>query len=298
MENSKTICAIIVAFNPIMSELKETIAILNQQRCDIIVVDNSPYELSELKQLPIVYQWVQGNKGIAFAQNQGVLYCQENKYQNIIFFDQDSKIPATFIFDMISFATNNRASIAAPIFYDEARGFEYAITHIDANGFRQKLYSNGSKEPFTSSVVISSGTLVKTTLFNTIGLMDESLFIDYVDTEWCLRCYKSGYLVFINPEAKMIHSIGNSSFSVFGFNIPVHSPARRYYRVRNSLKLLRYSHVPKLLALREIFFCAIHSLILIAHEKDKTNYLKSFLLGIKDGICNIEGENPRTYSGN
>lgn len=294
MINTKQICAIIVAYNPVLTDLMQTIASLKRQLCDVVVVDNSPLEIMELKDAGIEYRWLKGNKGIALAQNVGIEYCVENGYENVIFFDQDSKIPDNFIENMLQFAMDNNALISAPVFYDEARGFEYAITHVKKNGLREKLYSHGRKETFTSSVVISSGSLVKTSLFDTVGMMDASLFIDYVDTEWCLRCFDQNHLVYINPNAVMIHSIGNSSFSVFGFCVPVHSAARRYYRVRNAFRLLRYSHVPKLLALREIIFCVVHSLILIFHEKDKKNYLKSFISGVWDGIRNVAGENPRT----
>jgi len=294
MNNTKEICAIIVAYNPVLSDLTQTITSLKIQGCDVVVVDNSPSETEELKEAGIEYRWLKGNKGIALAQNIGIEYCIESGYENVIFFDQDSKIPDTFITNMLQFSAENNALIAAPVFYDEARGFEYAITHIKKNGFREKLYSRGEKKTFTSSVVISSGSLVKTSLFDQVGMMDASLFIDYVDTEWCLRCFDKDHLVYINPNAVMIHSIGNSSFSVLGFTVPVHSAARRYYRVRNAFRLLRYPHVPKLLALREITFCVVHSVILIFHENDKKNYFKSFVSGVWDGIRNVAGENPRT----
>lgn len=294
MSTDNLICAVIVTYNPVIDDLVNTISTLKKQNCDVIIVDNSASQFELDENLKIKYLWLGGNKGIATAQNKGIEYSLSKKYKYTIFFDQDSKIPEAFVSTMLNYAEENEFPVSAPVFYDEKRGFEYAITHVNKNGTRKKLFSNGSPKPFKSSVVISSGTLVRNSLIEEIGPMDDGLFIDYVDTEWCLRSFAKGYLVAINPSAVMLHSIGNSSFSLFGFCVPVHSASRRYYRVRNSFKLLHYPHVPKLLAIREIIFSTIHSFLLIIHEQDRGNYFKTFINGVWDGMRNINGENPRT----
>lgn len=81
--------------------------------------------------------------------------------------------------------------------------------------------------------------MVSKEVFEIVGMMDEELFIDYVDTEWCLRCLNYGILVHIIPDIEMVHAIGDKSVKICGINIPIHSPVRRYYRVRNAFLLLR-----------------------------------------------------------
>lgn len=292
--SKNSICAIIVTYNPSFENLLLLIDKLTHQNCDVIVIDNSEHNTCNLDDKTLSYRWLGGNKGIAFAQNVGIKESLENQYPFTIFFDQDSNVADNFIETLKKPMIINNYKICAPVFYDEKRGFEYAITDVKSNGTRKKIYSNGKNEIFTSSVVISSGTLVKTDIFNTVGIMDDGLFIDYVDTEWCLRCFSENILVHIIPQAKMIHSIGDKSFNIFGFCVPVHSPARRYYRVRNSFHLFRYRHVPKLLAIREITFCFVHSFILIFKQKNKKEYLYSFFAGIRDGILNVRGEKPKS----
>lgn len=287
------ICAIVVTYNPSFENLLSLIAKLSDQQCDVLLVDNSEHMIDDLVERVTYYKWLGGNKGIAVAQNIGIKESLKGKYPFTIFFDQDSNIADNFIRTLLKPMSCNDYEICAPIFYDEKHGFEYAITDVKSNGKRKKIYSNGKNEIFTSSVVISSGTLVRTEIFNTVGMMDDGLFIDYVDTEWCLRCFSKNILVHIIPQAKMIHSIGDNSFNFFGFTVPVHSPMRRYYRVRNSIHLLRYKHVPKLLALREITFCIIHSILLILNQRNKRDYLYSFLVGVRDGILNVRGEKPK-----
>jgi len=291
--SSNSICAIVVTYNPSLKNLLQLLSQLSLQKCDTIVVDNSDNQSAIIECNAFSYIWLGGNKGIATAQNAGIKECIKNGYKHAIFFDQDSNISSDFIRSLNDPLVKNSFLICAPVFFDEKRGFEYAITDIKSNGTRQKLYSEGRIEPFTSSVVISSGTMVDVGVFDIVGDMDDGLFIDYVDTEWCLRCFAKDILVHVIPQAKMIHSIGDNTFNLFKFTVPVHSASRRYYRVRNSFHLLRYKHVPKLLAFREIIFCVIHSLILIAKQRNRKDYVLSFLTGIRDGVLNVRGEKPK-----
>lgn len=290
---SNEICAVIVTYNPVVNRVIDLVGQLKQQGCDAIIVDNSNYPSEILYECTTDYKCLHKNVGIAKAQNIGIEECLSRKYKYVIFFDQDSSINPTFIRTLLQPLCENSYNICAPIFFDEKKGFEYAIIDINKNGKRRKIFSEGKVEPFTTSTVISSGTVVRADIFDSVGLMDDDLFIDYVDTEWCLRCFSKGIIVHVIPSARMIHSIGDKSFNLFGFCVPVHSPLRRYYRVRNSLHLLRYNHVPKLLAIREIIFCIIHTYILLFKQKQKREYLTSFVTAFKDGLLNVKGENPR-----
>jgi rhamnosyltransferase len=281
-------CAIIVTYNPEVNRVNQLIKQLNEQDVDAVIVDNSPdiIEFFSDKQ----YIWLGGNKGIATAQNKGLDKVIADEYKYVIFFDQDSNIQAGFISALLEPMVTNDYEVCAPVFFDEKKGFEYAITDIKPSGLRRKIFSVDKTKSFTTSVAISSGTIVKSSLFSKVGAMDERLFIDYVDTEWCLRCSEFGVKVNVIPTAKMLHSIGDKSVQFLNFRVPVHSPYRRYYRVRNSIHLLRYSHVPKLMALREIFFSCIHSLILISTQPKKLEYAKYFIYALLDGLRNIWGK--------
>ena len=114
--------------------------------------------------------------------------------------------------------------------------------------------------------------------------MNEALFIDYVDTEWCLRCARAGISVTVDPRVRMTHSIGDSMIELPGFRVPVHSPERRYYRVRNAFLLLRYTHVPKLMCLSEICFGFVHQFLLVLRGHRRSEYLKLYFRAVIDGL--------------
>jgi rhamnosyltransferase len=192
----------------------------------------------------------------------------------------------TLINDLIDGYYNKKSSynVAAvgPRLMDSRYNFDYSFIRLTRMGFRKKITPHvNDHNPIEVSCLIASGMLIINSSLEKIGLMDEKLFIDYVDTEWCLRSKSLGYSFFMIPDAKLEHEIGDTNIKFFCYRVPVHSPWRRYYRVRNGFLLLQMKHVPKLLSLREISFSVIHQLILLLRTMD-VDYLKYYLKSIKD----------------
>ncbi len=247
-----------------------------------IIVDNASKEDFSA---PCHLIKLDSNYGIAKAQNRGIKYALRQNAEAIIFFDQDSSIAdELFIKKLYQPILDKKASITAPVFTDLARGFIYSIVDIDKHGKRTKYYPAIDDAPFKVSNVISSGTMVDVQALTEIGYMVDELFIDYVDTEWCLRAYNKGFDILVIPNARMTHSIGDKTLKLGAFYVPKHSPFRRYYRIRNAFYLLRQAYIPKRLAYREISFAIIHQMILIAVAKgERLAYISSFYRGLRDG---------------
>lgn len=279
----KMIYAVIVTYNPVKENLTSLVNSLIDNNVVPVIVDNSSAS-SVIAPCKIIN--LDTNYGIARAQNVGIQYVLEQNAEVVIFFDQDSSInDDQFIAQLYEPIANNRTKISAPVFIDHARGFTYPIVEITKNGGRIKHYPSEKTAEFKVNNVISSGTMVGAGALKQIGSMTESLFIDYVDTEWCLRAYSKGFDILIVPTARMVHSIGDKTLKVGTFYVPKHSPFRRYYRIRNSFFLLRQKHIPKLMAIREILFSIIHQGILIAFSHgERSAYVKSLYSGLRDGI--------------
>ncbi len=277
------IYAVIVTYNPVEENLTSLVNSLIDNNVVPVVVDNSS---SSVVIAPCKIINLDTNYGIARAQNVGIEYVLEQNAEVVIFFDQDSSInDDQFISQLYEPIVNMRTKISAPVFIDHARGFTYPIVEIKPHGSRIKHYPSESTPEFRVNNVISSGTMVEANVLREIGNMTESLFIDYVDTEWCLRAYSKGFDILIIPRARMYHSIGDKTIKIGRFYVPKHSPFRRYYRIRNSFYLIRQPHIPKIMAFREILFSIIHQFLLIVFCKgDRTSYLGSLFRGLKDGI--------------
>ncbi|BDN88964.1 glycosyltransferase family 2 protein [Aeromonas caviae] len=277
------IYSIIVTYNPNEYNLTLLVNALISSGVTPIIVDNASKEDFSA---PCQLIKLDSNYGIAKAQNIGIEYALKQNAKAIIFFDQDSSIKDEFfIKKLYQPILDKKASITAPVFTDLARDFIYSIVDIDKHGKRTKYYPAIDDAPFKVSNVISSGTMVDIQALTEIGDMVDELFIDYVDTEWCLRAYNKGFDILVMPNARMTHSIGDKTIKLGHFYVPKHSPFRRYYRIRNAFFLLRQEHIPKLMAIREILFSIIHQGILIVFSRgERLAYIQSLYRGLRDGV--------------
>lgn len=274
--------SVIVSYNPNEILLREKIAVLLS--CDVspVIVNNSSYSLPSLAGAQVIE--LGDNFGIAYAQNKGVEFVKSHSADVVMFFDQDSIINKDLVSALIQPIFKNKARMTAPIFEDEKRGFFYKIISISKFGRVFKFSKNEIFDGFLTNAVISSGHTVHLSVFDAVGAFDDGLFIDYVDTEWCLRASYSGFMTYICTDAEMVHSIGDNVIDLKFIKVPVHSPYRRYYRIRNSFLLFRKSHIPFLLALREVVFSLVHQFILIAFCKDRLSYFKYLVFAVFDGF--------------
>lgn len=292
-------CALVITFNPNILNLKNLIQKLSEQNCEAIIVDNNSEnvaEIFEIKNKMVSIISLESNFGIAYAQNVGIKEIILRKFQYVIFFDQDSQIDKNYIdkmsYDYLNLSKKEaKIGLLGPKFIDDRYGFYYKTVNMNKFGIREKIDVSNIDQPFHSALLISSGSLVSVDTFTKIGFMRENYFIDYVDTEWCIRAESMGYKNFISSSATMVHAIGDNVLQFKYFNVPVHSAFRRYYRVRNAYYMLREPHVPILLALREILFNFIHQIFLIVFEDDKKGYIKSYIRGCIDGIFKYEKNN-------
>jgi rhamnosyltransferase len=68
------------------------------------------------------------------------------------------------------------------------------------------------------------------------GRFLDSLFIDHVDHEYCMRLRKKGFEIYNSKQYVIKHELGfkkTKSFIFFNFTVHGHSPIRLYYMIRN-----------------------------------------------------------------
>lgn len=295
LNNLDDIATIIVTYNPKINNLNLLINALLSQGLNIFIIDNNSVEdinsiSSEFRNKKLQVYTANSNLGIAAAQNIGLKLAFNKGFKSIFLLDQDSQITNNFSVKLTEVFNDPLVNIVAPVYYDVIKGYEYPLVDILPSGRRKKYLPKNLSTPIDISVAISSGMLIRRSVFDKVGMFDEGLFIDYVDTEWCLRCASHDISIRIHPSAVMNHSIGEKSLTLLGFRVPVHSPVRRYYRIRNAFHLLRMKHVPKLMAFRELLFGLIHQLILIALQTDRKDYLIYYLKAVRDGIAGKYGQ--------
>lgn len=282
--------SIIVTYHPDVARVQRMVDVLSSMNVEVVIVDNTEshdevLEFSNACLIPLGH-----NSGIAHAQNIGIAHAMKHDAKAIVFFDQDSRIDETLIAQLTSSVDVPCPLVVAPVFFDEKNDFEYPAILVSRHGFRKKVYPSSWSRPAEVDIVISSGSMVNREALDIIGMMNEDLFIDYVDTEWCLRARARGVPIKVLPDAIMMHSIGDDSLDLKYLKVPVHSPARRYYRVRNSFYLLTLPHIPKLLAIREVLFAFLHQAVILCAVKGRRRYLSFFFKALKDAMQKKKGK--------
>jgi rhamnosyltransferase len=243
------VAAIVVTYEPEAERLQRTLDAVRPQVSMLIVVDNGSRGtpprvdtgLASLIRLP-------RNLGVGAAQNAGIRAAQAQGQRFVLLLDQDS-VPAP---DM----TRQLLDV-----HDEAQRAGLTVGAVgalvqDPSGraegfvrFRAGRYEAvRAPDPDTwidCDMLIASGTLIPLASIERVGPMAEELFIDKVDTEWCLRARAGGMRLVGAPRARLQHRLGEGAVRIwFGRwrELRLHQPFRYYYMVRNGLLLRRSPH--------------------------------------------------------
>ena len=274
--------AVVVSYNP-SREILLNIAILAGQVGHIVVVDNTPSTstqtvIDELEQRGgcIVIR-NKKNLGIATALNIGVQRAIALGCEWIVTFDQDSRSGEGYIQGLISTyiesSDPSKIGVVCPTYRDVRLGAVWPLPKG----------SNG--EPLAC---ITSGSLMKRETYQKLGLFEEQLFIDGVDTEYALRMRAAGYKIIESHNAVLEHSLGRMTPHVFaGRHIFVtnHNPQRRYFITRNRIVLLwRYMRKDREWAAYELTDFWKGTVALLLFEQDRWLKIKYMLRAAWDAI--------------
>lgn len=221
------------------------------------------------------------NVGLAKALNQGINYAFNTmQIRFVALFDQDSEpSPQHPLILARSWLKNHDKNIAcvAPVIQDIKNS---NLLQIDSN------------HPFLFvESAITSGSVIPKDVFLEVGPMNEKLFIDGIDHDWCFRAASKGYKIALNTEVVMKHNLGEHYISLFNLFKPFHrSPVRHYYIIRNSIVLMKKDYVPLKWKLIELFKMIRRFVFYLFVSEDKFKTLKYAFFAVFDGIFNRLGE--------
>jgi rhamnosyltransferase len=232
------VCAVIVTYKP-GPTLVDNIVAVAAQVGHVVVVDNGSSietersfdELVTRLGCKVIHN--HRNLGIAAALNLGVQYALQAGFEWICTFDQDSRVCDRFVAEMLEAYERaphpDKVALLAPQYTDRESGAS----------LRLKRSRDG--EILTA---MTSGSMMPSSTVQKLGSFDESLYIDAVDIEFCLRARRSGMVILQTP-AVLLHSLGKTTYHRWlglRFGVTNHCAGRRYYMTRNRLRLLiRYA---------------------------------------------------------
>jgi rhamnosyltransferase len=284
----------VVTFNPDAERVKELIWKLLRSPATVVVVDNSDQQpFAEGIEHPDCKLVTLGeNSGIARAQNIGVKHALASNADVVVLFDQDSEPCADYLDHIVGGLDAGLPTVAAPVCIDRRTGASMPSFRLSRFGRKSKVYADERKSPYLVDLVIASGAAATAATFLQVGYMDESLFIDFVDFEWCMRCRKQGVPIRVVPGARLQHSIGDETIRFGPVRGALHSPYRTYYKVRNAILLFRKPAVPFLFALSSAVHALVFALTVLVVADRRGEYAQMVITAVFHALGGVSGKYP------
>lgn len=249
------VCAVLVTWQPELALLGELLAALAPQVGQVVMVDNGtgdPGFRDFCAAHPeVTLLDLRENLGLAHAMNLGIARARAMPgVSHVLLMDQDS-VPEPAMVDLLKtmfdqLDASERVAAVGPCFRDPREAEDAPFVRIGFP-FNRKLRCDGTCKAVRCDFLISSGCLIPLAVLDDLGGMDDALFIDNVDLEWCFRARAAGYALYGLCAAHLRHSLGETRRKVPGLprGIVVHSPRRLFYMMRNRVLLYRRACTPR-----------------------------------------------------
>lgn len=298
---AEPICAVIVTFEPRIDGLSKTLAALAGQVGGVVIVDNGSKRLDEARigatYSSLVVNKLGANKGIGAAQNEGIALARQLGYEYVLLLDQDS-VPQKGMVECLRAVLERlreeghnvgcvgpRVRLPDSDVLSRFARIGWLTLHHGACG--------DASSAVECDILISSGTLIPLAVLEEVGAMEEDLFIDQVDTEWCLRARSKGYRIFGACGAILEHSLGEtaSRFWIGRWRrLPRHKPFRYYYIFRNTILLSRRDYASLKWILFNARWLAALFLLYGVFTRKRAGELGMMVKGMLHGIRGVTGK--------
>jgi len=233
---------------------------------EVIVVDNNSSDNSStmIKSYFTQVRLIENrcNEGFAKANNKGF---NISRGEFILLLNCDTKITGNGIEKMLNFLNHNpdtgivTSRLVYPDLTDQgvARKFPTPVNALfGRNSLLTKIFPNNkyskeyllsrscaSADPFEVDWVSGACLMIRRTVIDQVGFLDENYFMYWEDADLCFRAKRAGWHVFCVPEAVVIHYEGRSSLGrknnrlILEFNKSVYRFYRKHY-IKSSLHIM------------------------------------------------------------
>jgi rhamnosyltransferase len=292
---STHVCAVLVTHRPQLEVLAEQLAALAPQVGHIVLVDNASPDPAfrdfcaghpevQLLALP-------ENRGLAHALNAGIERARSLAGTDcVLLMDQDS-VPLP---DMVRelgaalarLATHGKVAAVGPRFRDAREAADAPFVHIRFP-FNRKLRCDGRCAEVRCDFLITSGCLVPLAVLDDVGGMDDALFIDNIDLDWCFRAAAAGHALYGVCAAGLGHRLGDTRKRIPGLprGIVVHAPRRLFYMMRNRVLLYRRGYTPWRWVAQDVPRLVVKFLLFALVIAPRRKNVRCMLAGLRAGIA-------------
>ena len=292
--------AVVVAYRPDPNKFQANIKSLLGQVERVVIVHNG-YKLdwafvSHDNSSNIILIHNGANLGVAAALNIGIDIAKNSGADFVLLMDQDSH-PRGDMVEILNrslcarLMRGDNVAAIGPILQDSQNASISRVAQAKPLCGKHAALIAG-QDAVSADFLISSGSLIPIRVLSEIGEMDETLFIDHVDTEWGLRARARGYVLLQSCRALMEHSLGERRLRVWLIrtrNVPLHKPFRYYYIVRNSVILYKRGYICRRWKRFDLARLAKMALFMTVFHDMRFEVLKFMGKGFWDGLRNKGG---------
>ena len=300
-KQTASVCAVLVTYQAEQASLEKRLQALASAVRHLVVVDNGSPALDKallaVSYPALVFKTLPDNQGIAAAQNEGIRLAARAGASHVLLLDQDSDPQADMIARLVSAwqqleARGRRPACVGPQLRLRGSSALSFFPRPGWGGLRSVRCSQGAGL-VECDYVIASGTLIPLDVFSQVGDLEEPLFIDHVDTEWCYRARARGYRVFGVCGAVLEHELGAGYRQIWlgrSRRIARHAAFRYYYIFRNVLMLSGRSYVPLGWRARQRAWLCVLFVAFGLGSGVRSKELRMMLKGIRHAMGGIRGK--------
>jgi GT2 family glycosyltransferase len=214
---------------------------------NILIIDNGSKE-NDFINLSVTERFsnvtiVRNEKNIGFAGgvNIGIQHAIDNNYEFVALFNNDATADSYWLKNLVmGFDQDNSiAAVTGLLLHQKGTTIDSTGDYYSVWGMPFPRSRNNKTElaPDSEFVFSATGgaTLYKTSLFEDIGLFDETFFAYYEDVDISFRAQLAGYKIYYNKDAVAYHKQGATSRKIPGFTV---------YQTFKNIPLLYAKNVP------------------------------------------------------
>jgi rhamnosyltransferase len=304
--NSFSVCAGVVAHNPDVDQIYSLVENLLCCSKWLVIVDNASSDTGYLERIQgnskVTVIHNSENRGVSGGINQIIGHAREVNAKYVTALDQDTQISPGLVDVLASnleklLESGEPVAAIGPLVVDDYTNYSLPFVNfrLPLNTKYRQPKSKEDKQLVECDFLISSGCLMSIEAIDVIGSMNEALFIDNVDLDWCFRAVHKKYKVYGDFGTAIRQQIGDN-YTQIPFTksvIRYHDYERIYYMTRNRIWLYRQNYTNMSWVVHDVFRFASKFVFLLLFKVKRTVLLKSTVRAIIDSI----GMKPYKSSG-
>lgn len=181
------------------------------------------------------------NLGVAEGNNQGIRLALADGCDHVLLLNNDTEFDKDLIEELLAGLKQHDADMTCPkmMYFEEPRRFWAAGGYFQPwLGYRiwqrGEVLDQGQYDQVEQvSYVPTCCVLIKSSLFEKTGLMDEKYFVYMDDVDFMYRAHRLGAKLIYLPKCKLLHKVGSLTKEISDFEIRYCTRNRIYFLRKN-----------------------------------------------------------------